>query len=97
MNDRLLEILAARPDFTIAGTDKKALEIFVEYLDRGSLFMTGYEAGDSDFGADPLFAFSNDAQIYKFRLSEIVELVAKMKQGIAIDWEQVPYEYVSRP
>ena len=91
MNDRLLEILSMRPDFTIAGSDKKALEVFVEYLDRGSLFMTGYEAGD-----DPLFAFSNDAQLYKFRLSEIVVLVAQMKQGVPIDWEKVPYEYVTR-
>jgi hypothetical protein len=91
LNDRLLQILSERPDFTITGTDKKALEIFVEYLDRGSLFMTGCETGD-----DPLFAFSNDAQIYRFKLSEIVELVSKMKQGIAIDWERVPYEYVTR-
>ena len=91
MNDRLLEILSHRADFTITGSDKKTLEIFVEYLDRGSLFMTGYDAAN-----DPEFAFSNDAQIYKFRLSEIVELVAKMKQGIAIDWERVPFEYVSR-
>lgn len=92
MNDRLLEILAARPDFNITGTDKKALDIFVEYLDHGSLFMTGYEASE-----DPLFSFSNDAQIYRFRLSEIVAYVAQMKQGIAIDWERVPFEYVKRP
>jgi hypothetical protein len=91
MNDRLLEILSARPDFTITGSDKKALDVFVEYLDRGSLFMTGYEADD-----DPLFSFSNDAQIYKFKLSEIVGLVANMKQGIAIDWERVPFEYVTK-
>jgi hypothetical protein len=97
MNDRLLEILSARPDFSVTGSDKKALEVFVEYLDRGSLFMTGYEAGDSTHGADPVFSFSNDAQIYTFKLSEIVELVAQMKQGVAIDWEKVPYTYVTRP
>jgi hypothetical protein len=91
VNDRLLEILAARPDFNVTGQAKRALDVFCEYLDHGSLFMTGYEAGD-----DPTFSFTNDAQIYRFRLSEIVAYVAGMKQGTPIDWEQVPFEYITK-
>ncbi len=86
MNDRLLQILSERPDFTVVGDDKKSLDRFVEYLDRGSLFMTGFEPGD-----DPAFLFTNDAQVYRFPMSEIREYIAQMKRGEAIDWERVPY------
>jgi hypothetical protein len=86
MNDRLLEILTHRPDFTIAGEDKMMLDFFVEYLDHGSLFMMGFEPG-----ADPLFTFSNDAQRYAFRMSDIREHVRNMKNGKPMDWEKVPF------
>jgi hypothetical protein len=90
MNDRLLAILAERPDFTITGENKKLLQFFVEYLDHGSLFMVGFEPGD-----DPIFVFTNDAQRYRFAFSQIRELVLGMKSGVAIDWEAIPFEYIN--
>jgi hypothetical protein len=86
MNDRLLEILTERPDFNITGEDKKVLDFFVEYLDHGSLFLTGFEPGD-----DPVFSFTNDAQRYSFRMSEIREHVLNMKQGKPMEWEKIPF------
>jgi hypothetical protein len=91
MNDRLLEILSKRPDFTVAEDNRKLLDIFVEYLDRGSLFLSDFEQG-----IDPAFIFTNDAQIYRFRMSEICASVLAMKRGIAMDWEKIPFEYKAR-
>ena len=85
MNDRLLEILTQRPDFNITGEDKKVLDFFVEYLDHGSLFLNGFEPGN-----DPVFSFTNDAQHYRFRMSEIREHVRNMKQGKPMEWENIP-------
>ncbi len=87
MNDRLLEILSERPDFTIAGENKSLLDTFVEYLDHGSLFLSGFEPGN-----DPMLVFTNDAQRYRFRMSEIREHVLAMKRGEAMAWEHIPYE-----
>ena len=92
MNDRLIEILTQRPDFTIAGEDKKRLDFFAEYLDHGSLFLTKFEPGD-----DPVFVFSNDAQLYRFTMTQIRDYVIGMKSGKAMDWELVPFEYIERP
>jgi hypothetical protein len=91
MNDRLLEILSKRSDFTIAEEDKKLLDRFVEYLDRGSLFLSGFEPGN-----DPAFIFTNDAQIYRFPMSEIRARVLALKRGEAMDWERIPFEYKSQ-
>ena len=91
MNDKLLEILAARPDFTVMGENKKLLDIWLDYLDHGSLFMTGFEPGE-----DPVFLFSNDAQVYRFAMSQIRGYVLGMKQGIAVDWPNVPFEYMKK-
>lgn len=90
MNHRLLEILAERDDFTLSESDNKLLKFFVEYLDHGSLFMVGFEPGE-----DPAFTFTNDAQRYTFRVSEIREYANNMKRGIAMDWDTVPFEYTS--
>lgn len=91
MNDRLLEILTERPDFTIEGEDKKLLDFFVSYLDHGSLFLFHYEPGD-----DPVFTFTNDAQHYHFKLSEALKYARDMKNGIPMPWEDIPFEYVTR-
>ena len=91
MNDRLLEILSARPDFSLSPDDKKLLDIFVEYLDRGSLFLSGFESGEN-----PIFIYTNEAQRYRFDISEIRQIVQNLKQGRAMDWESVPFEYVNR-
>jgi hypothetical protein len=91
MNDRLLEILSTRSDFHVSDEDMSRLRFFTEYLDHGSLFMVGFEPGD-----DPTFTFTNDAQRYRFTLSEIRSIVGGMKSGKALDWEQVPFEYVSK-
>jgi hypothetical protein len=92
MNDRLVEILSHRPDFNVAGEDKKRLDFFAEYLDHGSLFLSAFEPGD-----DPVFIFSNDAQLYRFSIAQIREYVMGMKSGKAMDWERVPFEYIKRP
>jgi hypothetical protein len=89
MNDRLLEILTHRPDFHVTPEDQKRLQFFVEYLDHGSLFMLGYEPGE-----DPAFLFTNDAQHYRFSLSEIRRYVDDMKSGIPMPWENIPFEYI---
>ena len=91
MNDRLLAILAERPDFNVSPDDKKILDFFVEYLDHGSLMMMAFEPGP-----DPAFVFTNDAQRYRFTLSQIREYYRGMKSGTPMDWEQVPFEYISR-
>jgi len=89
MNDRLIEILEQRNDFTLSSEDKRKLDFFAEYLDHGSLFLVGYEPGD-----DPLFVFTNDAQRYRFRLSEIRTYVNGMKSGTPMPWEEIPFEYI---
>jgi len=91
MNDRLLEILTAGPDFTLSEEDQKHLSVFSEYLDRGSLFLSGFSPSD-----DPVFYFTNEAQRYSFSVSQIRGYVLGLKQGRAMDWESVPYELVSR-
>lgn len=91
MNDRLVEILTQRPDFTIEGEEKKLLDFFVEYLDHGSLFLFSFEPGE-----DPVFTFTNEAQHYHFTLSEILFHARNMKSGIAMPWEDIPFEYVTR-
>jgi hypothetical protein len=87
MNDRLIEILSARPDFTLSSEDKKLLDFFAEYLDHGSLFLANFEPG-----IDPNFVFTNDAQRYRFSMNEIRELVQGMKRGTPMDWERIPFE-----
>jgi hypothetical protein len=87
MNDRLLEILSARPDFTVSIEDKKLLDFFAEYLDHGSLFLADFIPGN-----DPTFVFTNDAQRYRFSMSKIRELVLGMKHGKAVDWESIEFE-----
>jgi hypothetical protein len=91
MNDRLLAILAERPDFNASPEDKKRLDFFVEYLDHGSLFMVGFEPG-----ADPSFTFTNDAQHYRFSLSDIRKHTDAMKSGQPMNWERIPFEYITR-
>jgi hypothetical protein len=88
MNDRLIEILSEREDFTLSPSDKQSLDRFAEYLDRGSLFLFGFEPVP-----DPIFIFTNDAQRYRFRMSEIRDYIAQLSRGEAIDWERVPFEY----
>ncbi|HEY3873989.1 MAG TPA: hypothetical protein VGM92_00800 [Candidatus Kapabacteria bacterium] len=90
MNDRLLEILSARPDFSIVDSDRKSLDFFCEYLDHGSLFLSGFEPG-----TDPAFLFTNDAQLYRFSMREIRELVSGMKAGRAMKWEEIPFDLKS--
>jgi hypothetical protein len=91
MNDRLLEILSHREDFRVSLEDRKILDFFVEYLDHGSLMLMTFEPGP-----DPAFTFTNDAQRYRFTLSQIREYYRGMKSGTPMDWELVPFEYISR-
>jgi len=90
MNDRLIEILSARPDFSLSAEDKKLLEFFSEYLDRGSLFLSGFTPGEN-----PAFLFTNDAQHYRFDIAQIRDYVQNLKQGRPMDWEKIPFEYAN--
>ncbi len=94
MNDRLIEILSGRPDFNLSAEDKKLLDFFAEYLDHGSLFIAGFEPGTHDRSStnNPSFVFTNDAQRYRFSMTEIREHVQSMKRGIPMDWERLPFE-----
>jgi hypothetical protein len=91
MNSRILEALYERPDFPIGPEDKKMLDWFSEYLDHGSLFLLRFEPGD-----DPRFTFANDAQHYHFRLSDVRKYYTQMKSGIPMDWENIPFEYITK-
>ena len=90
MNDRLLEIISLRPDFSVSPEDKKFLDFFVEYLDHGSLFLSGFTPGEN-----PAFTFTNDAQRYRFDMAQIRGHVQSLKQGRAMDWDNMPFEYVN--
>lgn len=90
MNHQLLSILADHPDFTIMGEDRKIVEFFVEYMDHNSLWLLRFEAED-----DPRFIFTNEAQHFTFTLSEIRQHYKNMKSGIPMNWEKIPFTYVS--
>ena len=91
MNQRLLSILAEQPDFPIAGDDKKILDFFVEYLDHNSLWLLRYDKAE-----DPVFIFTNEAQRYTFPMSEIRHHYHAMKSGTPMDWETIPFDYISK-
>lgn len=91
MNSRILEALYLRPDFPISAEDRRILDWFAEYLDHGSLFLLRFEPGD-----DPTFTFTNDAQHYHFRLSDVKEYYKQMKSGVAMDWENIPFEFITK-
>ncbi len=90
MNQQLLEILAAKPDFPVMGKDYKILEFFNEYMDHSSLWLLRYDAAD-----DPIFVYTNDAQHYTFTMSEIREHYTNMKSGVRMNWEEIPFVYIS--
>ncbi len=90
MNHLLLSILSERPDFILSAEDKKILEFFVEYLDHNSLWLLGYHPSD-----DPIFTFTNEAQRFRFTLSEIKKYYHEMKSGVPMNWETIPYSYIS--
>ena len=92
VNDRLIEILSERPDFTLS-VEIKSCSISLRNISiYGSLFLAGFEPG-----SDPIFIFTNDAQRYRFAMSEIRGLVQGMKRGIAVDWERISFELEGRP
>ncbi|HYM20809.1 MAG TPA: hypothetical protein VEW28_07390 [Candidatus Kapabacteria bacterium] len=91
MNRELLEILLQQNELILSNEDKRAVEFFAEYLDHGSLFLLRYEMHD-----EPVFVFTNDAQRFRFTLSQIKEHYAKMKSGMPLDWDEIPFEYISK-
>jgi len=90
MNQQLLSIIASRPDYTLTAEDKKIAEFFVEYMDHCSLWLLRYERDE-----DPRFVFTNDAQHFTFTLSEIRKHYHNMKSGVAMKWEDIPFDYIS--
>ena len=91
MNKQLLDILLQKNDVTLTGEDKHIVEFFVEYLDHSSLWLLGVE-----HHSDSVFIFTNEAQRFRFSLAEIKEHYRKMKSGVALDWEKIPFEYTSK-
>ncbi len=94
MNDRLIEILTHRPDFNLSSEDKKLLDFFAEYLDHGSLFLFRFEPNADP--AEAAFVFTNEAQHFRFTMSDIRTYVHQMKSGKPIDWATVPFQFVDR-
>jgi hypothetical protein len=91
VNHELLAILAAKADYTITGADQKIVEFFTEYMDHNSLWLLRYE-----HDADPRFIFTNEAQRFTFSLSQIRSYYHNMKSGIPMNWEEIPFEYISK-
>ncbi|MEP7235336.1 MAG: hypothetical protein ABI778_08580 [Ignavibacteriota bacterium] len=90
MNQQLLSIIAARPDYSVADDVHPIVEFFVEYMDHNSLWLLRYESGN-----DPRFIFTNDAQNFTFTLSQMQQHYKNMKSGIAMKWEEIPFEYTA--
>ncbi len=91
MNRQLLDILGAKNDFIVVGEDLVILYAFVDYMDHNSLWLLSYTKTE-----DPIFIFTNDAQRYRFTLSEIKQYYKNMKSGIAMDWDTIAFEYISK-
>jgi len=90
MNHELLSIIVAKPEYSITGEDHRIVEFFTEYMDHNSLWLLRYEASE-----DPGFVFTNEAQRFTFTLSQIKDHYKKMKSGIPMNWEEIPFEYVT--
>ena len=93
MNQQLLELLEQKSDYPVTGEDRKIVRWFCEYLDHNSLWLLRWEQSVS---GEPLFLFTNEAQRFSFLLSQIKEHYRSMKSGIALDWEAIPFEYISK-
>lgn len=91
INHPLLAILAERPDFPVRGEDLKILDFFVEYMDHSSLKLLRYEQD-----GETAFIFTNEAQRFRFTMSEIRKLYHDMKSGKPMDWENIPFEYITK-
>jgi hypothetical protein len=91
MNQQLLEILSQRDDFRFSDEDRKILKFFVEYMDHSSLWLFSYEAGE-----DGRFIFTNEAQHFTFTMSQIRSYYNDMKSGVPMDWEKIPFEYITK-
>ena len=91
MNQQLLEILSRRDDFYFSDEDRKILVFFVEYMDHSSLWLLSYEPAD-----DARFVFTNDAQHFTFTISQIREYYQDMKSGKRMNWEEIPFEYITK-
>ncbi len=91
MNQLLLEILSQRDDFDFSDGDRKILTFFVEYMDHSSLWLLSYEPAE-----DARFIFTNDAQHFTFTMSQIRSYYHDMKSGKRMNWEEIPFEYVTK-
>lgn len=89
MNEKILELFLSRPDLQLPEDDQILLYKFFTYLDRNSLWLRFYEAGE-----DPVFLVSDDTMRYRLPLSHIRSMWRELKEGKAIAWEKLPYEYV---
>ena len=91
MNQQLLDIIAKRDDFDYSQEDMNILRFFVEYMDHSSLWLFSYEATD-----DAKFVFTNEAQHFIFTMSEIRKYYSDMKSGKAMNWDEIPFEYITK-
>jgi hypothetical protein len=90
MNRQLLDILFETNKVDLNREEKHIVEFFVEYMDHSSLWLLGVE-----HSSEPVFIFTNEAQRFRFTLSEIKTHYKNMKSGIALDWTTIPFEYTS--
>lgn len=91
MNQLLLDILSERDNFIFSAEDRKILTFFVEYMDHSSLWLLSYEPAE-----DARFIFTNDAQHFTFTMSEIRKYYIDMKSGTPMNWEEIPFEYITK-
>jgi hypothetical protein len=91
VNQQLLAIIAERDDFNFSEEDRKILIFFVEYMDHSSLWLFSYEAAD-----DARFIFTNEAQHFTFTMSEIRSYYYDMKSGTPMNWDDIPFEYITK-
>lgn len=91
MNQQLLDIIAERDDFDYSQEDMKILRFFVEYMDHSSLWLFSYAAAD-----DEKFVFTNEAQHFSFTMSEIRKYYGDMKSGKPMNWDEIPFEYITK-
>lgn len=90
MNEKILELFLSRPDLQLGEEDHILLYRFFTYLDRNSLWLRFYEPGE-----DPVFLVSDDTMRYRLPLSQIRTMWSELKQGRSINWQEMPFEYVS--
>lgn len=94
MNERILEIFISTGHLLISGEDLQIAKKFFQYLDKNSLFLRFLEKNES---GEYVFFVSDDSIRYSFSLTQVKDFWAELKAGKSIDWENLPFVWVSSP